>query len=306
LHGATQDIFDAKGDDSKQILAQVQAQQTIKSLAQTAAQAGDMQMAQKLMNGARQIPTDSPMDENTLETLIGYQNLHNTLADRAAKQADTNEKNAKAAQQTQEANKLQLTNPYAAAGAAAQTSELQSRAQMEQAQANAYSTHPEIAGVMPHLVPAATKEVADAGKAYSKTVAAGRDMKSFYDLATQQGNAIAYSYSPVLGVLTLNSSHGTTRINTTEIHQYGGAGSAMDRVEGFFGKQTTGASIPPNILKDMLTVSNQMTANARDKYGDDVKVTNSTYKSNFSTTPPIGTGTTGGTPHAGLIAKYGQ
>jgi hypothetical protein len=303
MHGATQDIYDAKADPKQQVMAQQKAQQTIMGLAQTARDAGDIQMARRLYQTAQKVPTDAPMDEDTLETIIGYQNLHNTLAARAKDQAETNKNNADAAQKQGEATKLQLTNPFAAQQAQATANETTARARLEQNQADAIQQHPEIANVLPHLVPAATKEIADAGKAYSKTVAGGRDMQSFYDMANA-GNTIAYAYNPVLGVLNLNTEHGTTRVNMAEIHSYGGAGSALDRVEGFFGKQTSGASIPKNVLQDMLSVSKQMTANARDKYADDVKVTNSTYKSNFPTTPPIGAA--GGQANAALLQRYAR
>ena len=67
----------------------------------------------------------------------------------------------------------------------------------------------------------------------------------------------------------------------SEISSYGGAGSALDRVKGFLGKQTSGASIPDDVLNDMATLHQSIAANAQQTYGSKLKVINQNYGSSF-------------------------
>ncbi len=102
---------------------------------------------------------------------------------------------------------------------------------------------------------------------------------------------LAYAYSPTEGVLSFNTARGVKRVNMAEIESYGGAGSALDRLKGFLGKQTSGASIPANVLNDMQSLHGAITQNARRTYENDLKNTNSTYGSRFQ---PVEMG--GGSP----------
>lgn len=138
-----------------------------------------------------------------------------------------------------------------------------------------------LANVPPHLVGPATAAAQKAGENFTQAQQAADDMDSMVSLA-KKGNKIAYAYSPVTGVLQINVAGQTKRINTTEIEQYGGAGSAWDRVKGFLGKQVSGASIPDDVLNDMSSVSKTYRDNAGTKYQRDLDVTNSTYGSNFT------------------------
>lgn len=138
-----------------------------------------------------------------------------------------------------------------------------------------------LANVKPNLVAPAAAAAQKAGEAFTQAQQAADDMKSMVDLA-KQGNKIAYAYSPVTGVLQINVAGQTKRINTTEIEQYGGAGSALDRIKGFLGKQESGASIPENILQDMGTVSQSYLGNAQKKYDADLKLVDRNYGSSFS------------------------
>lgn len=145
-----------------------------------------------------------------------------------------------------------------------------------------------LVGVAPNLVPAATAAATKAGNDYSQAQQAADDMQSMVDLA-KKGNKIAYAYSPVTGVLQINVAGQTKRMNTTEIEQYGGAGSALDRIKGYFGKETSGASIPDNILNDMAAVSGTYEKNAETKYNRDLATINQNYGAKFSpinSTPP--------------------
>ena len=55
----------------------------------------------------------------------------------------------------------------------------------------------------------------------------------------------------------------------------------MDRITAFLGKQTSGASIPDNILNDMAQLHQSIAANAGQTYGSKLKVINQNYGSSF-------------------------
>ncbi|HXL23838.1 MAG TPA: hypothetical protein VOA78_15350 [Candidatus Dormibacteraeota bacterium] len=148
------------------------------------------------------------------------------------------------------------------------------------AQAGVQNVPDALKGVAPHLVQPAAAAAEKAGNEYGDAMAAARDMKTFVDLA-KTGNKIAYAYSPTEGVLTLNTSRGVKRVNMPEIHSYSGAGSAADRVEAFFGKNISGASIPDDVLNDMASLHQAIGANAKQTYAGKLRNTNSTYGSHF-------------------------
>ena len=151
-----------------------------------------------------------------------------------------------------------------------------------------------LANVAPQLVTPASNDATKADQAFTQANQAGNEVKSMVDLA-KSGNKIAYAYSPVTGVLQINVAGQIKRVNMPEIESYGGAGSALDRIKGFIGKQAAGASIPDNILNDMQSVSTMVTQGARDKYEQDIKGINSRYGSQFE---PMGSagGAQGGGP----------
>jgi hypothetical protein len=68
--------------------------------------------------------------------------------------------------------------------------------------------------------------------------------------AARSGNVVSYQLIPQEGALQITTSQGVHRINMAEIQNYGG-GSIFQRMEGNFGKQLTGASIPSSVLSDM-------------------------------------------------------
>jgi hypothetical protein len=166
------------------------------------------------------------------------------------------------------------TNPQVIAAHAQQAAQSQ-----EAVQKGLYGESP-LAGVPPALAPAAASEATKVDQAYTQAQQAANDMQSMVDMA-KKGNKVAYAYSPVTGVLQINVAGQTKRINTTEIEQYGGAGSALDRIKGFIGKQTEGKSIPDNILNDMAEVSQSYSGNARKKYESDIAGLNSRYGAKF-------------------------
>jgi hypothetical protein len=137
-----------------------------------------------------------------------------------------------------------------------------------------------LADVPAHLAAPATADFQKAGQEYAGAKQAAEDMKTFISLA-RSGNKLAYAYSPTEGVLTLNTGRGVKRVNMAEIHSYGGAGSTWDRIQGWFGKHISGASIPADILDDMETLHGAIAGNAKNAYGDKVKVINQSYGSKF-------------------------
>ncbi len=104
--------------------------------------------------------------------------------------------------------------------------------------------------VAPRLIEPAIKEAQTATDEYANAVNSAQTMADVVNQA-RQGNKIAYAYAPTTGVLSINTGQGVKRVNMAEISQYGGAGSLLDKVQGFFGKQLSGESIPPDILNAM-------------------------------------------------------
>lgn len=173
------------------------------------------------------------------------------------------------------------------------------------AQAGVANVPAGLRGVAPHLVAPAAADATKYGQEYADATAAANDMKTFVDMA-KGGNKIAYAYSPTEGVLTLNTARGVKRVNMAEISSYGGAGSALDRITGFLGKQASGASIPQSVLNDMESLHQAIAGNARNTYANKLKNVNSTYGSHFEPVdmggPNAGSSDTGNHPFA---AQFG-
>jgi len=181
---------------------------------------------------------------------------------------------------------------YAAAGGDPRKAlQLETQQKIATAQAPFANVPSALKGVAPHLVGPAAAAAEKAGNEYSEAVAAANDMQTFIDQA-KQGNKVAYSYAPTEGVLSFNTGRGVKRVNMAEIESYGGTGSALDHVKAFLGKQTSGASIPANVLDDMATLHGAIAQNAKGTYANKLKNTNQTYGSNFQ---PVEMGGGGGT-----------
>lgn len=133
----------------------------------------------------------------------------------------------------------------------------------------------------PSLVSAAASQYEKASTEYAGARAASEEMQSLIDLA-KSGNKVAYAYSPTTGVLTINSANGVKRVNMAEIRSYSDAGSAVDRITGWLGKQISGASLPKDILEDMQQVHENLGKTAQQKYANEVQATNATYGSRFN------------------------
>ena len=149
------------------------------------------------------------------------------------------------------------------------------------AQARAMMGNGPTSNVPPHLAVPAINAFEKAGQEYVTALGAADEMQSIIDLA-RAGNKVAYAYAPVTGVLTINTANGVKRVNMPEIESYGGAGSAMDKIKGWLGKQATGASIPADVLNNMDTLHAQLAANSGDTYARKVQVVNGSFGSSFA------------------------
>lgn len=149
-----------------------------------------------------------------------------------------------------------------------------------------------LASVPPHLVPAATSAYAKSGEALAGAQASAAEMQDIINLA-RGGNKVAYAYAPTTGVLTINTANGVKRVNMAEIGSYQGAGSLLDKIKGYLGKQATGASIPADVLDDMEKLHGTVAQVAAQKHAQEVQVINKTYGAKFE---PIKLG--GGAPSA--------
>ena len=176
---------------------------------------------------------------------------------------------------------------------------------VQKAVASAGGANAPLANVPPHLVAPAAAAANKAGTDFSQALQGADDMQSMIDLA-RKGNKVAYAYSPVTGVLQINVAGQTKRINTTEIEQYGGAGSALDRIKAFLGKQESGASIPAGVLNDMESVSKMFGDNASAKYQRDLDVLNSTYGSDFKVPSALKRGAASTQSESAPQLKIGQ
>ena len=115
---------------------------------------------------------------------------------------------------------------------------------------------------------------------------------------------ISYQTLPEEGALLITTSQGVHRINSTEIHQVAGAGSAVQRFDAFVGKQASGASLPDSILNNLSSISDIYQKNAYNRYVNRINGANQNYGGHAKPVPMTGAG--GGTPSASLVSKYGS
>lgn len=143
------------------------------------------------------------------------------------------------------------------------------------------SNDPRLANVTPDARKDVLDKVQKVEDTFTGAQAAADNMNTFINMA-KAGNKEAYAYSPVEGVLQINTGRGVKRINRQEIEQYAGAGSLFDRIAGAVGKQVSGASIPANVLNDMQSLHNAITANAQATHDRSLQSIDKTYRSKFA------------------------
>lgn len=145
--------------------------------------------------------------------------------------------------------------------------------------------NPALVGVDPKLRTQAASAAQKAANEHITAAAAADEMQGLIGLM-RSGNKVAYAYAPTTGVLTINSANGVKRVNMAEIKQYEGAGSLVDHITGYLGKQISGASIPANVVDDMEKLHSHMDSVATKAYNSKVEAINQNYRSNFQ---PVGT-----------------
>lgn len=96
--------------------------------------------------------------------------------------------------------------------------------------------------------------------------------------AAQGGNKIGASLQSLETTMAAIRAQGLNRINTAEIGVPASAGSAWDRIQGWFGKATEGQPVPANIQKDMLQFADILDKQATSKYQKGRQSILSTYK----------------------------
>ncbi len=151
-------------------------------------------------------------------------------------------------------------------------------------------------GVSKALVAPASAAAEKAGNDYLTAKQSADNMSDFLDEA-RSGNKTAVRIVPLQGALEITTSQGVHRINRTEVDQYGGGGSAYDRLAGKIGGVITGKSITDDVLNSMDALQQRISQNSQTLYQNKLDLANKTYNSHF--TPTFGTPRTSSGPPAG-------
>jgi len=136
-----------------------------------------------------------------------------------------------------------------------------------------------LANVPPHLISAATEAATKAGTEYAQAKSVSDRLDAMMT-AAKNGNVVSYQLIPQEGALQVVTSQGIHRINMAEIQNYGG-GSLWQRMQGHFGKELTGRSIPDSVLGDMSEMQAIQAQGALSKYQNSLKTVNQYYGSSF-------------------------
>ena len=105
-------------------------------------------------------------------------------------------------------------------------------------------------------------------------------LQAVIDLA-RSGNKAAFSNLPVIGVQTLNALNGIRRMPKSEIDQYQGAGSLLDKIQGRIGGLAAGQTIPKDVMDDIEAMHNLLRQQAESGYKSKLDSLNQNYRSNF-------------------------
>lgn len=140
--------------------------------------------------------------------------------------------------------------------------------------------NPALVGVEPKLRTQATTAAQKATDSYQTAIKAADDIQSFIDLA-RGGNKAAGSNLPLVGVEAINALQGIKRINRTEVDQYQGAGSLLDKIQGRIGSLVAGQPIPADVLKDIESLHSTLRESATKAYKNRIDGINQNYRSNF-------------------------
>lgn len=217
---------------------------------------------QSAEQGARTAKTGADVAEQTAPSKIGEAQSQATTAAATASQAPAAAK----------AN-VSKTKAEAASGFAS--------AEHSQAETALLKNAPEaLKGVQPQFQKPATAAYAKTGDEYASAIGQANTMSQFIKEA-KAGNKSAIRIVPLEGALDIVTSAGTKRINSTEVHQYGSAGSAYDRLAGKIGGVLTGKDITDDVLNDMQAVTDSLKGEAKGLHANKVDVINRTYGAQF-------------------------
>ena len=146
---------------------------------------------------------------------------------------------------------------------------------------------------------------------YQTAAASAQELRDLVT-AAKGGNKVAGSLQSLQTAATVIRANGLNRINMAEISMPAGAGSAIDRLNGFIGKYKDGEPVPADIQKDMLQVADVMERGAYKKYATAHAGVNKLYGTTIDPTfeppssvaPPASTGgATGGLTYADYLAS---
>ena len=95
----------------------------------------------------------------------------------------------------------------------------------------------------------------DKAEASYRTAQQGANTMLDMVASARAGNKMSAQVLPLEGALAITTAQGVHRINRTEVEQYAGAGNLYDRIAGELGKVGQGQPIPPNILDDIVKLT---------------------------------------------------
>lgn len=156
--------------------------------------------------------------------------------------------------------------------------------------------------VPPHLAPAAIADYNKSGQALATAQTEADNIQTILDMA-EAGNKAAGANAPLVGVGALNAVNGIKRINSAEIHQYGTAGSLLDKIQGKLQGWTEGKPVPNDVLEDMKALHTALAQEAQTKHAREVQSINQSYGSTFEPMQFKARAAASSAPAVGTISK---
>lgn len=147
--------------------------------------------------------------------------------------------------------------------------------------------NPALVGVEPKLRVQAASAASKAADEFTKAMESIHNVQSFIDLA-RSGNKAAGSNLPIMGAESIQALNGIKRINRTEIEQYQGAGSLLDKIQGKLGKIVAGQPISADVMKDIESLHKTISGNAIGAYNKKLEGINQNYHAQFKPVPSSG------------------
>ena len=312
--GMLQDISDAP--DSQKLPAQQAAKTQALSLIQNTKGMNPAIQQNLIQRIQAEIPDDQYMGDDRLALLQGEHNVHDVVADRALKAAQTAEATGKGQQSAQEAllagakvpgaqaestmqqqqaalspqqRALSGNLPYGAAtgvpGAQkAVDIETEQRKQTAiaqvQAQSQMYAGNSALSKVPPHLVAPATAEATKLGTDYATFSGQMDNLRSQLSAATT-GDQVAAAFAPIATALGSNSFYGTHRLAPSEVSALGPQlGSIGRQINTWFDKAGKG-QLPPQSVQEFSNLVDRLSDAKSTSYQTGLNVVNQNYGSNF-------------------------